>query len=75
MRKQPIKVVKKLLKSQPNNLPKEAKFKGDIFVGDLQVTITRTERDNQGGYNRKQLEYGMRMACQNMILLVQNIML
>jgi hypothetical protein len=67
LRKQLFKLVSKLL----NFLPKEAKFKGDIFVGDLQETITRTERDNQGGYNRKQLEYGMLKACQDMISLVR----
>ena len=46
LRKHLFKLVSKLLKSPPKDLPKEATFKGDIFVGDLQETITRSERDN-----------------------------
>lgn len=40
----------------------KAVFIGDIFVGDLQETITRSPRDNQGGYNRKRLVHGILAA-------------
>jgi hypothetical protein len=52
---------KKLIGSRPQIL-KNASWKGDIFVGDLQETITRDTRDNQGGYNRKRLPNGILQA-------------
>jgi hypothetical protein len=72
LRKRLFKLVTTLLEKPPKNLPKGAKFEGDIFAGDLQETITRTARDNQGSYNRKQLEYGMLKACAHMISMVRN---
>ena len=37
---------------------------GDIFVGDLQETITMTTRDNQGSTRYKRLDFGVLSAIE-----------